>query len=87
MSYPHPHDRRLLVTPEQAAEWLSTSNQACDSEKVDWYARLILEGRWEPNKHRISPIRLVDGTLEHGNHRLRAILHAGMAAHMWVRGA
>ncbi len=76
---------RVLITPEQAFEWLESANtnnrRVCDSH-VSRLARDMAGGRWKLTHTGIAfgP----DGTLLDGQHRLWAIVEAGVPVAMVV---
>jgi hypothetical protein len=74
----------LDVTPEQAAEWLKKNvcNRRLTESAVALYARDMTEGRWMLNGEAIQIA--VDGTLLNGQHRLWAIVRAGIPVKMLV---
>lgn len=74
----------VLITPRIAAEWLklNTSNRNLRDSTVTKYARDIREGRWSKNGDSIrfsKTSKLLDG-----QHRLNAIIEAGIAVEMLV---
>ncbi len=74
----------MLVTPALAAEWLksNTNNRAVSDVAVRSLAEAITAGRWVTTHQGIA----FDcaGTLIDGQHRLRAIVHAGLPVTMEV---
>ena len=77
--------RRVQVTPEIAERWLATSRQKVVlHDKRDRFAAAILAGEWDPALHVRDPVKLYQGALINGNHRLRAVIAAGQPATMWV---
>lgn len=67
------------ITPEIAHEMMSrnTNNfRRIDSRKVDQYAREMSKGLWKPNGEAIQVYE--DGTLANGQHRLSAVIKAGI---------
>lgn len=69
----------VIVTPEMATELLerNTSNRTLRQHHVDRIAKAIKEGRWQFNGDTIK-IR-PDGVIADGQHRLWAIVEAGIA--------
>lgn len=68
----------LEVTPDLAHEWLghNEGNRNVRSHQVNAYARDMREGRWQFNG---DSIRIAaDGTLLDGQHRLLAVIKAGI---------
>lgn len=75
----------VFVTPEQAAEWLAESNHGnrqLRSRNVSYLRREIEDGRWEHTHQGIAFYE--DGTLADGQHRLTAIVEAGVGVMMNV---
>lgn len=73
------------VTPEIAADWLryNTENRTLRKEFVNTLTKKILEGYWEPS----VPDHIAfyeDGTLANGQHRLSAIINAGVPVKLKV---
>lgn len=86
--WPHgshaPTNGRVLVTPEMAAEWLKAnrSNRPVNRNAVARAALAIRSGRWKFNGQTATfsaTWRLLDG-----QHRLLAIIEAGIAVEMLV---
>ena len=87
------HTRRVLtsiqdVTPEMAAAWLSDNphNRPLDEARVAEYAERMRSGGWvERVKGGSRPIEVLDtGRLLNGQHRLTAVIRAGIPVRMWV---
>lgn len=74
----------VLVTPELAAEWLkaNTFNRRIQKRHVRQMANDLLEGRWPFNPQPIS--FGTDSSLLDGQHRLTAIVLAGVPVRMAV---
>ncbi len=74
----------MLVTPALAAEWLksNTRNRALRMPKVRRFADEIAAGRWCVTHQGIA--FGADGTLYDGQHRLHAIVMAGVAVEVEV---
>ncbi len=73
-----------IVTPEMASEWLSINvrNRNIRRIDVDRYKRDMLSGNWHLAG---DPIRLgTDGTLLDGQHRLTALMEAGVTLSLLV---
>lgn len=72
------------VTPGLAALWLSTSRQGdVDNHRVARFAAAMRDGAWQPQRQR--PVTMHLGRLGDGNHRLAAVVEAGVTVPMWVR--
>jgi hypothetical protein len=72
----------MLVTPEQAADWLRHAPQRqLDGLKIRTYALLMDAGLWVAGG---TDWIVRDGQLLDGNHRAYAILLHGHAQHMPV---
>ena len=74
----------MLVTPEMAAEWLKNNrlNRPVDRAAVTRLADAIRGGRWMLTHQ--GPALGADGSLLDGQHRLLAIIAAGIAVPMLV---
>lgn len=74
----------LIVTPEQAKEWLSrnTHNRKIDQRHVKRLVADLVAGRWKfnPDPLSFSP----GGMVLNGQHRLTAIVESGIAAQVAV---
>jgi hypothetical protein len=77
----------VLVTPEQAASWLSMSGSLSpDTGRVAVLAAEMLAGRWQPERSLLWPVVLSNGgLLSEGQHRLAAIVAAGVPVQIWVQ--
>lgn len=75
----------MMVTPEMAAEWLksNTKNRSLSQAIVNYYAAEMKAGRWELNGETIKFYE--NGTLKDGQHRLSAVVKAGVPVEMEVR--
>ena len=74
-----------LVTPEKAQEWLKlnpSNNRTISVRMVSRYARDMAEGRWNRTHQGIAFD--VNGDLVDGQHRLHAVVQAGVPVHMLV---
>jgi hypothetical protein len=72
----------MLVTPEQAADWLRHAPQRqLDGLKIRMFTQLMDAGLWTPGG---TDWIVRDGQLLDGNHRAYAILLHGHAQHMPV---
>jgi hypothetical protein len=72
----------MLVTPEQAARWLTTAPQRqLDGLKIRMYAAALNAGEWHD---RGTPWIVRNGMLLDGNHRAYALLLYGQPAEMPV---
>jgi hypothetical protein len=69
----------ILVTPQQAAEWLTKNTRAgrLQDARTEMIARDICAGRWQ--RRNVSIAFFIDGTLADGQHRLEAIVLSGIA--------
>lgn len=74
----------MFVTPEQAEQWLgkNVGNRRLRKALYTRYSRDLAERRWRENG--ASIVRAKDGTLLDGQHRLHAIVVAGVGAWMLV---
>lgn len=68
----------VKVTPTQASKWLETNtrNRNLSRSRVEMMARDIAEGRWQ--QRNVSVAFYTDGRLADGQHRLNAIVLAGV---------
>ena len=75
----------IEVTPEMATEWLkgNTKNRPINEEKVAEYAEKMRLGEWR-ERHSVPIILQSDGRLINGQHRLYAIIRAGVAVRLRV---
>lgn len=79
------YTKQARITPEIAEKWLqkNTCNyRNLKPTKVALYAREMKDGRWEENGEAIKFYS--DGTLFDGQHRLAAIVQAGVPVNMLV---
>lgn len=76
--------RKEIITPEKAREYLNanTHNRAVRPKRVALYVREILAGRFLCTHQGIAFFE--DGALADGQHRLLAIMQAGVAVEMQV---
>ncbi len=74
----------VLVTPEMAAEWLTrnSSNRPMRRNTVEHYARQMVAGEWQLTHQGICFD--AHGSLVDGQHRLTAIVNAGIPVRMLV---
>jgi hypothetical protein len=74
----------MLVTPALAAEWLksNTNNRQLRKNVVETLANIIRRGEWHTTHQGIA--FGTDGALYDGQHRLRAIVEAGIGVHIEV---
>lgn len=81
---PKPTVSHVAVTPEQAARWLGGNqvNRTLRASKVNQYARDMVAGRWTLSNDAIcfAP----DGRLLNGQHRLSAVVKAGVSVLMLI---
>lgn len=73
---------RILVTPEIAKEWLARGgkNRPVSKKQVDIIAKAIKDGNWIETGDTVS--FGIDGRLQNGQHRLCAVIQAGIAVYM-----
>ncbi len=78
------HSELIHISPELAAEWLSknTFNRTLSRRSVDTYAADMRAGAWELTHQGIA--FGADGVLVDGQHRLHAIVKAGVTIKMMV---
>lgn len=78
--------RTMLVTPDQAARWIADDvnqqNRHMRPDRVRFFVDLIKSGRFQLTHQGIAFD--VNGILVDGQHRLAAIVKAGMAVEMMV---
>ena len=76
--------RLVKVTPEMAEEMLehNTQNRAIRKKTVSEYAQSIMSGNWKCTPDAVAFSR--DGTLINGQHRLSAVVQAGIPVKMFV---
>ena len=75
----------MIVTPQQAAEWLLGSRQTeLKLRKARDYARAMAAGKWRADDDR-DPIMIRAGTMVGGNHRCAAILMVGQPVETAVK--
>lgn len=72
------------ITPEVAREYLkfNTANRPLNQGLVEYYARLMKEGKWRLNGEGIQFIK--GGALGNGQHRLSAIIKANIPVQILV---
>lgn len=82
---PMPHIKKVLVTPETAAEWLNnnTTNRSLRLRQVAAYARDIKSGRWNGLNGETIKISENEELLD-GQHRLHAIIEANESVELFV---
>lgn len=80
----HPRADVITVTPALAQEWLDRNlhNRPIRKNKVDSYARDMKSGNWALNGEAVK--FAVDGILLDGQHRLHAIVAAGVPVQILV---
>lgn len=81
---PTPQTAKIVtITPELAAEWLlrNTRNRPLRANHVDYLAAEISNGRWKLDG---ATIKVNDGALIDGQHRLSAIVKSGRSVCSWV---
>lgn len=71
-----------IVTPELAEEWLSRNeiNRVLSKPKINYYAGIMKAGQWKKSDTNICFFE--DGTLANGQHRLHAVIKAGVPVKM-----
>jgi len=76
--------QEMTITPQLAASWLAMEgkNRKMNIGLVNVYVRDMLADQWQLNGETIK--RAVDGTLLDGQHRLHAIVRAGISVRMMV---
>lgn len=76
--------RAEMITPQAAAEYLSHNkqNRILRQNTVNRYAQEMLHGNWKLNGEGIQFDK--EGNLVNGQHRLSAIIQAGIAVPMFV---
>lgn len=77
--------KTMLVTPEQASKWLRNNaddNRGQRKLKIEGYARDMKAGRWHLSGDTIKFTS--DGVLIDGQHRLEAVVKAGVGVYMVV---
>lgn len=79
------YNETVFVTPGMAAEWLKKNynNRPLRKDIVEHLARVIKSGGWTPDSGRI--VFLESGLLVDGQHRLSAIVKAGIAVFVDVK--
>lgn len=79
-----PIPEMVLITPELAREWLAgnTANRKIRTYKVNQYASDMAAGRWTASESAIC--RTTDGQLLNGQHRMLAVIQAGIPVWMLV---
>lgn len=73
-----------VITPKDAEKLLgrNTVNRSVRSRRVDQYAKQIKNGQWQVTGEAIKVAK--DGTLLDGQHRLLAVIKAGIPAEFFV---
>lgn len=77
---------KMNVTPEMAKEWLSetnTANRSLSHHTVSRYATDMISGFWR-DTHQNAIAFYEDGALADGQHRLSAVVKAGISVPMYV---
>jgi hypothetical protein len=76
------------ITPAQAARLLRTTIQPrVELSKILEYAAAMDAGRWKPDLHINTPIKVGRrGRLRNGHHRIVAVLVHGRPVEFWVEG-
>ena len=74
----------LIISPQMAKEMLlhNKTNRKIVQGRVDFYARQMKKGEWQATPEGISFYE--NGDLRDGQHRLRAIVAAGIPVQMYV---
>lgn len=74
------------ITPEQAYELLTEHNprnRSIDNRKVQQYVADMADGRWDEDNGSTIGID-ANGDIVDGQHRLTAVVDAGIPVHFWV---
>lgn len=75
-----------VVTPEQAAIWLATSQQRVKPHRLAPLVDKMRTGRWRVGHPSERPVGIDKrGKLFNGNHRLRAVVESGQTVTLLVR--
>jgi hypothetical protein len=77
--------KTMLVTPEQANKWLGANAEDQRNQrdvKIEGYARDMKAGKWHLSGDTIKLTK--DGVLIDGQHRLKAVVKAGVPVYMVV---
>jgi len=75
----------ITITPEEAQFWLQKNphNREIRPKDVAWLAKALKEGTF--NGDIGEPIRITsDGRLLDGQHRLSAVVEAGLSIETWI---
>lgn len=75
----------MAITPEKAKEWMADknkNNRKLNAQRVEKYARDMLNGNWQLTPQGISFYE--NGDLCDGQHRLTAIIRSGVCVNMLV---
>lgn len=84
--FPEMQMARQLITPAMASEWLdtvNTANRSLSHHTVTRYASDMASGNWM-DTHQNSIAFYRDGTLADGQHRLAAVVKAGVPVAMFI---
>ena len=73
----------VTVTPQMAAGWRATSRQRVRPEKVE-RIRAAMAHEWDPEEHRKFPVKIYEGRMVDGNHRMCALIEHGVPVDVWV---
>lgn len=78
------HTQQRHVTPALAEEWMKTNsnNRSVNARRVAYFVQQITDGNWALTHQGIA--FWDDGTLADGQHRLMAIVKAGVAVNVLV---
>lgn len=81
---PKPKASLVEVTPAQAKKWLdlNTHNRPLRERVVDLYARDMTAGNWQVTGDGVK--FAIDGSLLDGQHRLAAVVQAGVTVSLFV---
>lgn len=75
----------IEVTPEQADTWLAGAKSTYrNPEIVAQYAERYRDGTWNPETRHATPVRLYNGRVYDGHHRLTAVIQTGLTVPLWV---
>lgn len=75
----------MAVTPEMAVAWLSNNpyNRPLNGRSVEMFAEAMLRGEWKERQG--VPVTVIEGgPLKNGQHRLSAVVKAGIPVRMLV---
>lgn len=82
---PDVSEQLVEVTPEKARQWIKGSVQHHIS--LERLLRLVAEaeqGKWNPELHKAKPVKIREGAVTDGHHRLFTALFTDTSLPMWV---